>query len=345
MHVVSLVSLGTDYRMIQLEEGQEAVVGRASDLAASNRFESGKISGRHCRFFVKDGKVSVEDLSKNGTFIDNANVSETHAGTRTRELAEGMNVVLTNPKKVTEKSLIVGFLVKYNQDYIDMKAKEAEAASQPADTLAPCAPPAPPAGASAPAKKKFEELDADKDEDDADDADEESDSEQSDYSASNASEAASPPAAMTGAPVPAAAHNHAFSGSLDGLKACGLIPGTTNMNSFCGRGNTLLYSASRWGHLDMVKYIVETLQASVGQPNKSNKSTPLHGAAYGGHAAIVEYLMQAGASVKPMNKFGENPLSNAASPADGVPSANKDACVRLIESASAVEPGAKKAKK
>jgi pSer/pThr/pTyr-binding forkhead associated (FHA) protein len=61
-----------------------AVLGRRSDCDCCLNFPF--ISRRHCSFFVRDGKVWVEDLgSQNGTFVNGEPVREAqplHAGDR-----------------------------------------------------------------------------------------------------------------------------------------------------------------------------------------------------------------------------------------------------------------------
>ncbi|CAF5180313.1 unnamed protein product, partial [Rotaria magnacalcarata] len=80
-------------------------------------------------------------------------------------------------------------------------------------------------------------------------------------------------------------------------------------------GTTLLYSAAKNNHLRIVKYLVENAQCSVNaqnlqdlakalsgvttagagghyEVNPSAASTALHGACFGGHLEIVEYLIE-----------------------------------------------------
>eukprot|EP00660_Eupelagonema_oceanica_P004099 gene4099-18219_t len=54
-----------------------------------------------------------------------------------------------------------------------------------------------------------------------------------------------------------------------------------------GYGSTLLYTASRFGHIDCVRWLIAQ-GAEIDRENEAeNASTPLHGAAFGGHLAIV----------------------------------------------------------
>eukprot|EP01063_Lacrimia_lanifica_P017949 TRINITY_DN2492_c0_g1_i1.p1 TRINITY_DN2492_c0_g1~~TRINITY_DN2492_c0_g1_i1.p1 ORF type:complete len:356 (+),score=96.39 TRINITY_DN2492_c0_g1_i1:43-1110(+) len=119
VHVGNLAGLN-DLRTIALCVGDEVVLGRSPALPATHRYDNpkSKLSGRHCRFFVKDvgGKptVHVADLSKNGTYVDGNNVSDISA-TREWALPDRAQVYLTNPKKTAEKDA-VGFLVCYVDD-------------------------------------------------------------------------------------------------------------------------------------------------------------------------------------------------------------------------------------
>jgi hypothetical protein len=102
----------------------------------------------------------------------------------------------------------------------------------------------------------------------------------------------------------------------------------------CGvYGTTLLFSAARNGHFDLVKSLVEECQCSVNAPNQQNilhalkykdgvedqgyqaipsaGSTPLHAACFYGHLVIVKYLIEHGADYFLFNQAFETPLENA----------------------------------
>eukprot|EP00670_Eutreptiella_braarudii_P014638 CAMPEP_0174336576 /NCGR_PEP_ID=MMETSP0810-20121108/21657_1 /TAXON_ID=73025 ORGANISM="Eutreptiella gymnastica-like, Strain CCMP1594" /NCGR_SAMPLE_ID=MMETSP0810 /ASSEMBLY_ACC=CAM_ASM_000659 /LENGTH=369 /DNA_ID=CAMNT_0015455565 /DNA_START=90 /DNA_END=1199 /DNA_ORIENTATION=- len=78
------------------------------------------------------------------------------------------------------------------------------------------------------------------------------------------------------------------------------------------RHASLLYTAARAGHLDLVKYLVEVAVCDVNLKcgAKANGSTALHGATVGAHAPIVDYLLRHGATLQP-NQFGLTPLEEA----------------------------------
>ena len=97
-------------------------------------------------------------------------------------------------------------------------------------------------------------------------------------------------------------------------------------------GTTLLYSAARNNQLVVVKYLlseahcsvnaqnrqhiqralgIETITASDYNVDPSAGSTALHGACYGGHLKIVEYLIDHGANCFIRNQAEETPMMNA----------------------------------
>jgi ankyrin repeat protein len=55
-----------------------------------------------------------------------------------------------------------------------------------------------------------------------------------------------------------------------------------------------LHEACRYGHLDVVKYLLESTDAAVTATEKYSLSTPLHEACIGGHLAVVDYLVSEG---------------------------------------------------
>lgn len=81
-----------------------------------------------------------------------------------------------------------------------------------------------------------------------------------------------------------------------------------NYRDAAGRG--LLHQAAYWGHLDIVKALIDK-GADPDLPGM-NDSVPLLSAAAGGNPAIVEYLVSAGADVHRANRFGDTPLHGAA---------------------------------
>ncbi|CAF3293104.1 unnamed protein product, partial [Rotaria sp. Silwood2] len=98
------------------------------------------------------------------------------------------------------------------------------------------------------------------------------------------------------------------------------------------KGRTLLYSATRKKHLELVKYLVEEAKCSINAQNeqhiemvltgsgqlapdfKANPlagSTALHAACYYGYLDIVKYLVKHGADYYLKNHAGETAISNA----------------------------------
>ncbi|UJR11706.1 hypothetical protein I4U23_015887 [Adineta vaga] len=89
-------------------------------------------------------------------------------------------------------------------------------------------------------------------------------------------------------------------------------------------GTTLLYSAARNNHVDLVKYLVEEAGCSVnvqnveyyqkGQPITTKKaaigSTPLHVACYQGHLDVVIYLISHSGDYYILNNANETPVDN-----------------------------------
>ena len=78
-------------------------------------------------------------------------------------------------------------------------------------------------------------------------------------------------------------------------------------------GRTLLYTASKSGFYDTCKLLLEK-GASVNEA-QNDGSTPLHGAAYFGHALVVGLLLQHGARSDIKNKWGNSALDESATPA------------------------------
>lgn len=78
-------------------------------------------------------------------------------------------------------------------------------------------------------------------------------------------------------------------------------------------GRTLLYIASKSGFYDTCKLLLEK-GASVNEAQKDG-STPLHGAAYFGHALVVGLLLQHGARSDIKNNWGNSAQDESATPA------------------------------
>eukprot|EP01060_Flectonema_neradi_P029429 TRINITY_DN4075_c0_g1_i2.p1 TRINITY_DN4075_c0_g1~~TRINITY_DN4075_c0_g1_i2.p1 ORF type:complete len:360 (+),score=87.46 TRINITY_DN4075_c0_g1_i2:41-1120(+) len=97
------------------------------------------------------------------------------------------------------------------------------------------------------------------------------------------------------------------------------------------RGTTLMYTAARFGHLTIVKWLVER-GASINKKNteEGSGSTPLHGACFGGHHTIVDYLCKLGPILQE-NAFGDTPLEDAKNPHEDVRDSDKKKCINLIK--------------
>lgn len=90
---------------------------------------------------------------------------------------------------------------------------------------------------------------------------------------------------------------------------------------------TLLYSAARNDHFELVKYLIEEAECSVNAQNKeylenehqatttkaTAGSTPLHAACYQGHLHIVIYLISHGADYYILNNANETSVENGKS--------------------------------
>ena len=76
-------------------------------------------------------------------------------------------------------------------------------------------------------------------------------------------------------------------------------------------GNALQI-ASKFGYLNIVKYLVEMKNADVDNTGYNN-STPLHYACQEGHLEIVKYLYSRGANLEAKDGDGNTPLHKAAS--------------------------------
>ena len=77
------------------------------------------------------------------------------------------------------------------------------------------------------------------------------------------------------------------------------------------RETTVLYTAARAGHLALVRYLVQVAGCAIDRANgaSSNGSTALHGAAFGGHCQVLEFLVGHGATLQE-NAFGDTALQD-----------------------------------
>ncbi|NXG56626.1 ANR16 protein, partial [Hemiprocne comata] len=75
-------------------------------------------------------------------------------------------------------------------------------------------------------------------------------------------------------------------------------------------GDTLLHQAARYGHRDVLAYLVEALEMDLEVFNSDYKR-PLHEAASMGHLGCVSYLLERGASVDCLKKADWTPLMMA----------------------------------
>eukprot|EP01061_Rhynchopus_euleeides_P045671 TRINITY_DN832_c0_g2_i3.p1 TRINITY_DN832_c0_g2~~TRINITY_DN832_c0_g2_i3.p1 ORF type:complete len:568 (+),score=178.87 TRINITY_DN832_c0_g2_i3:1077-2780(+) len=139
--------------------------------------------------------------------------------------------------------------------------------------------------------------------------------------------------AAPGPPVLTCPFTLAFGGDLASLKRSLFINKLTVNYLHKERDTSLLYTAARFGHLDMVKWLVRKHDAYVNQKNgkKGGGSTPLHGAAYGGHAAVAEFLIKNGADKTAENAHGDTPARDAAGPDAQVKKAAKAKTIKAIE--------------
>ncbi len=69
-------------------------------------------------------------------------------------------------------------------------------------------------------------------------------------------------------------------------------------------GWTPLRCAARYGHLDIVMLILETLKATGGPKGRDIKDPVILGAAYGGHTGVVEALLRAGLDIEAADNVG-----------------------------------------
>lgn len=81
----------------------------------------------------------------------------------------------------------------------------------------------------------------------------------------------------------------------------------TDTSGYCA-----LHYASRAGHLNVVKYLVEH-GANVNLLTRGNQSSSLHRACQQGHTAVVAFLLRSGAEAGFRDSDGSTPLHRAAS--------------------------------
>ena len=75
MAIVVVVKDGFNVHNINVTENP-STVGRST--ACTVRVEDGLVSGKHCKFFLEDGKAKVEDLgTTNGTFLNGQKITST----------------------------------------------------------------------------------------------------------------------------------------------------------------------------------------------------------------------------------------------------------------------------
>ena len=80
-----------------------------------------------------------------------------------------------------------------------------------------------------------------------------------------------------------------------------------NINQQDGNGNTPLMHATKYGHIEIMKLLIEN-GAEISKCNKYDDNL-LHLAAYGGvHDEIVKFLIQSGVNVNQVNSDGQTPL-------------------------------------
>ncbi|KAG2385993.1 hypothetical protein C9374_003142 [Naegleria lovaniensis] len=75
-------------------------------------------------------------------------------------------------------------------------------------------------------------------------------------------------------------------------------------------GNTALHWAAGAGHLDCVKYLVETLKLPLDSTNKFG-DTPLHKATWRGALDVVKYLVEKDAKLDIVNSQNKRPVDLA----------------------------------
>lgn len=134
-------------------------------------------------------------------------------------------------------------------------------------------------------------------------------------------------------------HQLAFNGSAVPLRAVLSCQPALVSELSADRGSSLLYTAARFNHFAVCKMLIEEFHADVNIRNKENLSTPLHGAAFGGHADVVQLLILHGADTSAKNAYHETPLDNAKAPADGVKKAQSKSTIAALTAPKTVSGG------
>ena len=66
-------------------------------------------------------------------------------------------------------------------------------------------------------------------------------------------------------------------------------------------GKTALNWASKWGHLEIIRLLLEK-GANVNIQHEYNHATALHWASWGGHLEVVRFLIDKGANIEAQTK-------------------------------------------
>jgi ankyrin repeat protein len=103
--------------------------------------------------------------------------------------------------------------------------------------------------------------------------------------------------------------NAAFNGNLATVESC--VARGESVNATGPGGFSALVAASRNGHFEVVKYLVEH-GANIEQASNNRDKTALLAAAFKGHLDIVGYLIEKGANVNAQSINGFTPLTDAA---------------------------------
>mgnify|MGYP003385389921 FL=1 len=77
-----------------------------------------------------------------------------------------------------------------------------------------------------------------------------------------------------------------------------------------GTGRTAMHKAAFWGHIHVIKYLVEECGCNP-NPVDFNSDSPLHDAARFAHESVVNALIEAGADLSLRNNDGKTPLEVA----------------------------------
>ncbi|XP_064639075.1 ankyrin repeat domain-containing protein 39-like [Lineus longissimus] len=94
-------------------------------------------------------------------------------------------------------------------------------------------------------------------------------------------------------------------------KVSSLLRNGTNVDARDNSGYTALHYASRGGHLEICRLLLDS-SASVNAQTKSGGITSLHRAAYCGHIEVVSLLLQKGARPEMCDNDGKTALHKAA---------------------------------